>query len=337
MSAAEALARIGTVDLGEEAHDFRMQIRRWIADNVPPGLAEMAQWNLPNNRFDRRAQALTSPQYGEWERRLLDAHLICPNWPASYGGSGFTPVQMLVFGEELVRAGIPRVERGMGERLVGPAILAHGTPEQKAFFLPRIVSGEDIYCQGYSEPDHGSDLAAVETKGVVDGDEIVIHGQKIWTSGAQRANMIFILCRTDPGAPRHRGLSYVLARFAPDNGIEWRPVRQLTGEANFCQDFFDGTRAPLFNVIGGINNGWRPAMTTLGFERGGSATTVYLGFELEFWDLVRDLEHAGRTTDPLVRQQMSGPTPRWRSCGSTASGSRLACWRAADQDPRHPS
>jgi alkylation response protein AidB-like acyl-CoA dehydrogenase len=305
MSAAAALARIGAADLGEEAHAFRIHIRRWIADNVPPGLAELAQWNLPNNRFDHRAQALASRQYSEWERRLLDAHLICPNWPARYGGSGFTAVQMLVFGEECVRAGIPRVERGMGERLVGPAILAHGTPEQQAYFLPRIVSGEDIYCQGYSEPDHGSDLAAVETKGVVDGDEVVIHGQKIWTSGAQRANMIFILCRTDPDAPRHRGLSYVLARFAPDNGIEWRPVRQLTGEANFCQDFFDGTRAPLFNVIGGINNGWRPAMTTLGFERGGSATIVYLGFELEFWDLVRDLERAGRTTDPLVRQQLS--------------------------------
>jgi alkylation response protein AidB-like acyl-CoA dehydrogenase len=305
MSAAEALARIGAADLGEEAHDFRMQTRRWIADNVPTGLADLAQWNMPNNRFDHRAQALASPQYREWERRLLAAHLICPNWPARYGGSGYTPVQMLVFAEECVRAGIPRVERGMGERLVGPAILAHGTPDQQAYFLPRIVSGEDIYCQGYSEPDHGSDLAAVETRGVVDGDEVVIYGQKIWTSGAQRANMIFVLCRTDPAAPRHRGLSYVLAQFSPDNGIDWRPVRQLTGEANFCQDFFDGTRAPLFNVIGGINNGWRPAMTTLGFERGGSATIVYLGFELEFWDLVRDLERAGRTADPLVRQQLS--------------------------------
>ena len=212
---------------------------------------------------------------------------------------------MLVFAEECVRAGVPRVERGMGERLVGPAVLAHGTAEQQAYFLPRIVSGEDVYCQGYSEPGHGSDLAAVETRGVIDGDEIVIHGQKLWTSGAHRANMIFILCRTDPTAPRHRGLSYVLARFAPDNGIEYRPVRQLTGEANFCEDFFDGTRAPLFNVIGGVNNGWRPAMTTLGFERGGTATVVYLGFELEFWDLLRDLEKSGRTGDPLVRQQLA--------------------------------
>jgi alkylation response protein AidB-like acyl-CoA dehydrogenase len=193
----------------------------------------------------------------------------------------------------------------MGERMVGPAILAHGTSEQKSHFLPRIIAGEDNYCQGYSEPDHGSDLAAIETRGEVDGDEIVIYGQKIWTSGAQSSNMIFILCRTDPAAPRHSGISYVLASFTAENHIQWQPVRQMTGDAHFCQDFFDGTRAPLFNVIGGINNGWRPAMTTLGFERGGHATTVYLGFELEFWDLVHEMEAAGRTKDPLVRQQLS--------------------------------
>jgi alkylation response protein AidB-like acyl-CoA dehydrogenase len=305
MSAADTLARIGALDLGEEAGEFRAQMRQWISASAPPGLAGLARWNLPGNRGDDRARAVRSPEYRLWERRLLDAHLICPNWPTRYGGSGLTPVQMLVFAEECVRAGIPRVERGMGERLVGPAILAHGTPEQMGYFLPRIVTGEDVYCQGYSEPDHGSDLAAVETRGEVDGDEIVIRGQKLWTSGAQRANMIFILCRTDPGAPPHRGLSYVLARFASDNGVSWQPVRQLTGEANFCQDFFDGTRAPLFNVIGGVNNGWRPAMTTLGFERGGTATIVYLGFELEFWDLVREVEKAGRTSDLLVRQQLS--------------------------------
>jgi alkylation response protein AidB-like acyl-CoA dehydrogenase len=305
VSAADALERIGTADLGAEANDYRRHIRGWITSHAPDGLAARTQWNLPGYRFEDRMQAMTSPEYLEWERTLLAEHLVCPNWPNSYGGGGLSPVQTLVFAEECVRAGIPRVERGMGERLVGPAILAHGTPEQKAYFLPRIITGEDVYCQGYSEPDHGSDLAAVETIGVVEGEEIVIYGQKLWTSGAHRANMIFILCRTDPQAPRHRGLSYVLARFAPDNGISWRPVRQLTGDASFCQDFFDGTRAPLFNVIGGVNHGWRPAMTTLGFERGGTATVVYLGFELEFWDLVREMEAAGRAGDPLVRQQLA--------------------------------
>jgi alkylation response protein AidB-like acyl-CoA dehydrogenase len=304
MSAADAVARIGTAELSKEANDYREHIREWIRASAPAGLAGLIRWNAESFGSPERARAMASAQYADWEQRLLDARLVCPNWPAEYDGGGLTPVQTLVFAEECVRAGLPRVERGMGERLVGPAVLAHGTADQKAYFLPRIISGEDRYCQGYSEPDHGSDLAAIQTRGEVDGDEIVIYGQKIWTSGAQSSNMIFILCRTDPAAPRHHGISYVLARFSQDNGVQWRPVRQMTGDWHFCQDFFDGTRAPLFNVIGGVNNGWRPAMTTLGFERGGHATTVYLGFELEFWDLVHELEAAGRTGDPLVRQQL---------------------------------
>jgi alkylation response protein AidB-like acyl-CoA dehydrogenase len=203
MSAAEALARIGAAGVGEEANEFRTQIRSWISASVPPGLADMAQRNMPGIPRDEHATARASPEYREWEQQLLDARLICPNWPAAYGGSGFTPVQMLVFAEECGRAGIPRVEPGMGDRLVGPAILAHGTPGQQAHFLPGIISGKDVYCQGYSEPDHGSDLAAIEARGTVDGDEIIIHGQKLRTSGARRANMIFILCQTDPGAPQH--------------------------------------------------------------------------------------------------------------------------------------
>jgi alkylation response protein AidB-like acyl-CoA dehydrogenase len=214
-------------------------------------------------------------------------------------------VRFAVFNEELRRQGVPAVRRGMGESLVGPAIIVHGTPEQKAYFLPRIVAGEDVYCQGYSEPDHGSDLGAVETRGVVDGDEIVIHGQKVWTSGAQQANMIFVLCRTNPDVPKHRGLSYVLVPFSPENGVTVRPLRQLSGAAEFCEDFFDGARAPLFNVIGGLNNGWAPAMTTLGFERGGNATTAHLGFEQEFWDLVGVARKNGKAEDPLIRQRLA--------------------------------
>ena len=297
------------IDLGPEMDRFRTEIRGWIADNAPAGLPGLAPWNEPTvgsvNREEQRARAAEHPAYAEWERRLGGARLICPHWPERYGGRGLSPLEMVVLEEEFVRAGVPRIERGMGERLVGPAILVHGTDEQKAYFLPRIVSGTDVYCQGYSEPGHGSDLAAVETRGVVDGEEIVITGQKTWTSGAHRANMIFILCRTDPDAPRHRGLSYVLAPFHPDNHVEYRPVRQLTGAARFCDDFFDGTRAPLFNVIGGVNNGWRPAMTTLGYERGGKATIAHLGFELEYWELVRQVRAAGRHRDPLVRQKLA--------------------------------
>ncbi len=139
----------------------------------------------------------------------------------------------------------------MGEALVGPSVVVHGTPEQRAHFLPRIISGEDVYCQGFSEPDHGSDLAAVQTRGVVEGDEIVITGQKIWTSRAARANRMFLLCRTDPAAAKHAGISYVLIDFTGP-GVQYRPIKQMSGEEEFCQEFIDDAPAPLFNVIGGL-------------------------------------------------------------------------------------
>ena len=166
---------------------------------------------------------------------------------------------------------MPLVNRGMGESLVGPVHHRARHAGAEGVFLPRIISGEDRYCQGFSEPDHGSDLAAVETRGVVEGDEVVITGQKVWTSGAARANRMFVLCRTDPDGRKHAGLSYVLIDFT-GQGIEFRPIKQMSGAAEFCEDFLDGVRAPLFNVIGGLGNGWRVAMTTLGHERGGRAT-----------------------------------------------------------------
>ncbi len=297
------------LDLGPEVQEFRLEMRKWIEENTPEGLVELASWSLPSvgstNLVDEREKATSHPAYAQWEKNLIGAGLVCPNWPEEYGGRGLSSIEMVVFEEECQRAGVPRIERGLAERIAGPAILIHGTAEQKAYFLPRIVTGTDVYCQGYSEPDHGSDLAAIETKGVVDGDEIVITGHKIWTSGAKRANMIFILCRTDPDAPRHRGISYVLAPFTSENGIEMHPVMQLNGSSQFCEEFFDGTRAPLFNVIGGLNNGWRPAMSTLAFERGGKATILHLSFEIQYWDLVREVQARALDADPVVRQQLA--------------------------------
>jgi alkylation response protein AidB-like acyl-CoA dehydrogenase len=211
---------------------------------------------------------------------------------------------MAILNEELAGAGMPRVNRGMGESLVGPSIIVHGTDEQKAHFLHRIVTGDDRYCQGFSEPNSGSDLASLQCRGTVEGDEIVITGQKVWTSGADAANMIFCLCRTDPSAPKHRGISYALVPMK-DNGVTIRPLRQMSGASGFFEVFLDGARAPLFNVIGGLNNGWRVAMTTLGNERGGSATTQHLRFEREFWELVAAARARGKDRDPLVRQQLA--------------------------------
>jgi alkylation response protein AidB-like acyl-CoA dehydrogenase len=296
------------LDLGPEIAQFRAETRDWIAGHAPPGLAELADWNRSivtgGYGYGARAKAMASPQYEQWEHELAGARLICPGWPEEFGGQGLDGVRSAVFNEELHRAGVPRVVRGMGESLVGPSIIVHGTPEQRAYFLPRIVSGADVYCQGFSEPGTGSDLAGLQTKGEIDGDEVVITGQKLWTSGAVRANKMFVLCRTDPAAEKHAGISFVLIDFK-DPAVTYQPVRQMSGAAEFCEDFLDGVRAPMFNVIGGLNNGWRVAMTTLTNERGGRATVQHLGFEREYWELVETARKHGKNTDPLVRQQLA--------------------------------
>ncbi len=294
----------------EDLAAFRAEIRAWITEHAPSGLAALADWNgLPagdgGQRAEALAEAMTHPLYAQWCASFEAAKLICPHWPAEFGGQGWGARTMSVFVEECHRAGVPRVHRGMGESVVGPSLMAHGTPEQQARFLPRIISGEDWYCQGFSEPDHGSDLAGIQTRGVVDGDELVITGQKIWTSEALKANMIFVLCRTDPEVPKHRGLSYALAPFAPGPTIDVRPVKQLSGASEFCEVFLDGLRTPLDHVIGGLGAGWRVALTTLGNERSGRATGQQLARAREFWELAAAAAAAGLTTDPLVRQKLA--------------------------------
>jgi alkylation response protein AidB-like acyl-CoA dehydrogenase len=305
------------VEPGATLEEFRSEVRSWLAKHVPDGLAESFDWraraDLPGSvsslqSEEELARAQEQPPFREWEERCLEARLVCPAWPEQYGGRGWDPARTSVFDEECYWAGIPRVDRLQGESMVGPSIILHGTEEQKAYFLPRIISGEHRYCQGFSEPDAGSDLAAVATRGVVDGDHIVMTGQKLWTSRFSVANMIFVLCRTDPEAPKHRGLSYVLADFSPDNGIQVRPVRQITGAQEFGEVFLDGTRAPLSNVVGGLNHGWQVVQTTLSNERvgGGRVTSLMcLAREREFWALVETAREHGKAADPLVRQQLA--------------------------------
>ncbi|MFP3900826.1 MAG: acyl-CoA dehydrogenase family protein [Acidimicrobiia bacterium] len=289
------------IDLGPEAERFREELRRWLEANRPDGLDPEAA--------DRGPAAAADPALRAWADRLHEAGYMCVAWPEEYGGRGLSGVEVAVMNEEFARAGVPRVTRGMGEWLVGPSIIVHGTAEQKAHFLPRIIDGTDRYCQGFSEPDAGSDLAGLRTRGVVDGDEVVVTGRKVWTSGAQVATMMFCLCRTDPDAPKHRGISYVLVPMRrPDgtpNGIEVRPLRQMTGGSGFTETFIDGARAPLFNVIGGLHDGWRVAMTTLGNERGGTATTQHVRYQRQFRRLVDEARARGRADDPVVRQKLA--------------------------------
>ncbi len=282
-----------TVDLALD-EKLRQEVRSWIKDNALEEVKNLRQ----GPRGTERSQAMQ-----EWERRLVEGHWICSHWPEEYGGRGLDSFQNGIVSEEFSRAGYSRVSRGMGESLVSPAIIVHGDEEQKRHFLPRILDGTDRYCQGFSEPGAGSDLAGLQTRGLVDGEEVIITGQKVWTSGAQFANMMFCLCRTDPSAPKHRGISYVLVPI-PDNGFDIRPLRQITGGAGFNEVFIDGARAPLSNVIGGLHNGWRVANTTLGNERRGGGTR-HVGF-LNSWQKVVDkARENGKITDPNVRQQLA--------------------------------
>ncbi|MCZ7536618.1 MAG: acyl-CoA dehydrogenase family protein [Acidimicrobiia bacterium] len=289
------------IDLGPAAEAFREEVREWLGKNRLGGLEHVDARYL--------ARAVADPALDEWTRRLSEGGYMCVGWPKEYGGRGLGAIEVAVMNEEFAGAGVPRVTRGMGEWLVGPSIIVHGTEEQKARFLPRIISGEDRYCQGFSEPDAGSDLAGLKTRGVVDGDEIVISGQKVWTSGAQVANMMFVLCRTDPEAPKHRGISYVLLPMYRDdgssNGIELRPIRQITGSAHFTESFLTDARAPAANVIGGLNQGWKVTMTTLGNERGGHTTTQHVEYRKQWDEALELVRSLGRSGDPHVRQLMA--------------------------------
>jgi alkylation response protein AidB-like acyl-CoA dehydrogenase len=206
--------------------------------------------------------------------------------------------------EEFARVSAPLRGDFFGDTLVGPTLLQWGTEEQKRQFIPGILKGEIAWCQGFSEPDAGSDLASLTTRAELDGDEWVVNGQKVWTTQAQYADYIFLLARTDPDAPKHAGISYLLVPMQQP-GVEVRPIEQIDGSAEFNEVFFTNVRAPLDNVIGGVNNGWKVAMTTLGFERGTSATTGHRRFQKEFDAILRSARARGKDQDPLVRQRLA--------------------------------
>jgi alkylation response protein AidB-like acyl-CoA dehydrogenase len=296
---------LASIELSSSVCEFQQEVRAWLEANAPAKLKGVhTSMGDPDLNFVAHTNEDLRIALEEWAATLYEAGYMCVAWPKGHGGRGLTDVEVAVLNEEFHRANVPRLTRGYAEVVNGPSIMAIGTPEQKAYFLPRIVSGEDIYCQGFSEPGAGSDLAGIRTKGVVEGDEIVINGQKVWTSTFWKANMIICLCRTDDSAPRHQGLSYVLLPIK-DNGIEFRPIRKATGEAeHYAETFITNARAPLFNVIGGVNNGWKAAMANLGGERGG-ATTQYLFFQREFWSLVAELKRRGKLQNPRVREMLA--------------------------------
>jgi len=278
-----------------EAEELRAEIRAWLEESLPAG------WFEPGFELSGEERARFNR---EWPARLRVGGWICASWPKEYGGRGLTVMQQVVLNEEFARAGAPMRADFFGDTLVGPTILQWGTEEQKKEFLPRILAGTISWCQGFSEPDAGSDLAGLATRAELDGAEWVINGQKVWTSQAQRADYIFLLARTDPAAPKHAGISFLLVPMRQP-GIEVRPIEQIDGSAEFNEMFFNDARCPAANVVGGVNDGWTVAMTTLGFERGTSATTSHRRFAKELQEIMALARSRGRLGDPVVRQGLA--------------------------------
>jgi len=243
-------------------------------------------------------------QRRDFERAMAGARYTCLGWPDEFGGRAASVSQELVFHEEYARARGPGRLGHIGENLLGPTLIAFGTSAQKARFLPPIQAGDEIWCQGYSEPGAGSDLAGVQTKALRDGDQWVIDGQKIWTSGAHLADYCFVLCRTDSAAPRHRGLSYLLVPMR-QAGVTVRPIVQMTGNSEFSEVFFDGARTDVANVVGEINGGWRVAMATLGFERGASTLAQQVSFQNELERVIEVAKSNGKAADGAIRQRIA--------------------------------
>ena len=279
-----------------EAEAYREKVQAFLAEHLP------SDW-AGTGALDRdQLEAFTT----SWRQTLSDNGMLGLSWPEEYGGAGLSPLELVVVAEELTRAGVPDggPNDTFGIQMVGNTILEWGTEEQKAHFLPRILSGADTWCQGYSEPNAGSDLAGLGCRAVLDGDEWVINGQKIWTSAGHLADWIFVLTRTDPDAPKHKGITFLLVPM-DQPGVEVRPITMISGEAEFNEVFFTDARCPRENVVGEVNGGWAVAMTLLGYERGEAAAVVPIRYRAELDRLVALARERGRDVDPSIRQRLA--------------------------------
>ena len=269
---------------------FRDAVRTWLEHNHPGDEPEGDE----DARFAWRR---------DFQRRLADAGYAAVHWPPEYGGRGATLTESAIFFEELARSGAPLAANVLGLLLAGPTIMAWGSEEQKERFLAPILSAEEIWCQGFSEPDAGSDLAGLKTRAVRDGDDWLVTGQKVWTSGAQYSKWCMLLARTDGDAPRHRGLTYMLMDMEQP-GVQVVPLRQITGEPEFNELFLEGARVPHENVLGGAGNGWKVALTTLMSERAGLALSLQVRLRQLLDRLLEQAGDEGLLADPLVADRL---------------------------------
>lgn len=283
---------------GAADESFRTEVRTWLADHLSGEFADLRGMGGPGREDMDVEQRL------RWNRHLAEHGWSGVGWPAEHGGRGLSLAQQVIFHEEYARSDAPARVNHLGEELLGPTLIAFGTEEQQKRFLPKILAVDELWCQGYSEPGAGSDLANVATRARLEGDEWVIDGQKIWTSAAQFAQWCFVVARTTPGSSRHEGLSFLLVPM-DQPGVEVRPIRQLTGGAEFNEVFFTGARTSADLVVGEVGGGWRVAMGLLGFERGVSTLAQQVGFERELGDLIALAKENGSFGDPVIRDRLA--------------------------------
>ncbi len=302
------------LSLSPAEREFRDAVRGWIEENHP-GREPDSDPEL----FEFRKA---------WQRALNDRGWAGLSWPTEYGGAGATQVEQAIFFEEVARAGAPSMANVLGLAMGGPTVIAHGTDDQKQRYLPPILSADEIWCQGFSEPESGSDLASLKTRAVRNGDEWVVTGQKVWTTYAHEAKWCMLVARTDPEAAKHRGLTYFLLDMEQD-GVEVRPLVQITGESEFNELFLEEARIPHANIVGGEGNGWPVAITTLMHERAGLAFALQVRVQValrELRDLIRD---AGLDGDPVIRQ-------RYGQLVAEAQVLRLTAYRGLTRDAPGP-
>ena len=291
------------MDLGLTASEqkFRDELRSWLKANLPEKSGKAVKNAASAHEYHAYLKA--------WQRKLYDGNYAGINWPKEFGGRGASFIEQAIFQEELALADAPERMGTIGQGLVGPTIIAVGTDAQKKRFLPGILSGDEVWCQGFSEPNAGSDLASLETKGVLDGDHFVVNGQKIWTSYAHIADWCLLVVRTDPAVPKHKGMTSLLVDMKSP-GITVRPLKMMSGDSGFNEMFFSNVRVPVANVLGKVNDGWNVAITALSNERANLGTGLYVVFKRNLEAILehaRKLKRNGKPVieDPVMRQRLA--------------------------------
>jgi alkylation response protein AidB-like acyl-CoA dehydrogenase len=277
--------------LSPQEQAFRDELRSWLEENHP---GEEPQGDDSTSFEFRR----------DWQRKLADARWAGLSWPEEFGGRGATLIEQAIFNEEIVRAKAPQMANVLGLVMGGPVVIAHGTDEQKQRYLKPILTADEIWCQGFSEPESGSDLASLKTKAVRSNGEWVVTGQKVWTTYAHEAKWCMLVARTDQDAPKHKGLTYFLMDMEQD-AVQVRPLRQITGEAEFNELFIEEARIPDENIVGGEGNGWMVAITTLMHERAGLALGLQVQLKLAIGELMEEIRERGLEDDPIIRQRIA--------------------------------